>query len=370
MRPADQYYFICKCLAMDDDPGLRQFVLSEVSKGNVPWEDFVWMGSNHFVLPALYSVFVRNGMLKLLPDDLAEHLSAIYTINEKRNKLIVEQSSRLIYMLNKEGIEPLFMKGAGYLLQHLYHNPGDRIMSDIDILVPENELIRAANALYTNGYFHPDQFSGEDFKKHHHLPGFEHKNEIATIEIHHSAFPGSFQRILTNADIFSDKKKTEGFDAWVMSVEHQMVVNFVHNQLVDDGYKYKNMMIKGLYDYYLLSRLDQQKKYSLSVKGYARAANTYSSFVSTSFNHPPSIIFTWNPLARRFKRIFDFLLNHPSISGFYQFVVVYRLRIPIILKTILTAPFSKQSRRYFNKKAGSSRALRSYLKKLKEEIKY
>lgn len=368
MTPSDLYYFICKCLAMDDDPELQQKVATEVSEGIVPWEEFVWMGSSHLVLPALYSAFRRNGILPLLPDDLVEHMASIYILNETRNKQILEQVHNLIRIFNHEGIEPVFLKGAGHLLQNLYYDLGDRIMSDIDILVPEETLPLAAKILYDNGYFHPEEFKDDDFEKHHHLPGFEHKNEAAMLEIHHSVFPGNFRQILSNNEIYSEKTRIEGTVAWVLSAKHQQLLNFVHDQLVDDGFRYKSMVIKGLYDFYLLSKLNPITAKDTEVIRHKRSFNTYCFFVSSAFNNAKSIRFTENLSARRFRKQFDYLLNHPKISGLYQIFIVYSLRIPIILKTFITAPFSKQSRRYFNKKAGSSSALRRYIKSLKEEF--
>ena len=369
MTSSELYYFICKCLAMDGDPEARQNVESEVISGKLPWEEFVWMSSSHFVLPALYSAFRRNGIIDLLPAELSEHLSAIYNINLSRNARIIEQTHQLIRILNSEGIEPLFLKGAGHLLQNLYFDPGDRIMSDIDILIPGDILQKAAQVLYDNGYFHPVELKDDDFEKHHHLPGFEHKNEAAMVELHSSVFPGNYQRILSNDEIVDEKLKIQGFDAWVLSVNHQQVLNFVHDQLVDDGFRYKSMVIKGLYDFYLLSKLNQQQgNVKPSIKNYRKQFNTYCSFISGIFNNSESVYFDRDISTRRFKRQFEYLLNHPEISRLYQIVVVYSLRIPIILKTFITAPFSKQSRRYINKKTGNISAMKRYFKNLKNEI--
>lgn len=368
MTPSELYYFICKCLVMDDDAQTKRLVETEVSSGNVSWEEFVWTGSSHLVLPALYSAFSRNGLLPLLPADLVDHLSAIYNINLHRNRQIIEQSHELIRLLNNEGIEPVFLKGVGHLLQNLYHDPGDRIMSDIDILIPEEDIQKAANALYYAGYFHPEEFKDDDFENHHHLPGFEHKSYIAMVELHHSVFPVNYLNILSNTEIYSDRKKTEGFNAWVLSTDHQMVLNFVHDELVDDGFRYKTMVIKGLYDFYLLSKLNQQENTRFSVKGYTMRFNTYCSFVSAIFNHSQSIYFIENFSTKRFKKQFDYLLNHPKYSRLHQIIVTYNLRFFIILKTFVTAPFSKQSRRYINKKTGNFSALKRYFKKLKEEF--
>lgn len=368
MTPAELYYFICKCLVMDDDAQGKRLVEAEVSSGNVSWEEFIWTGSSHLVLPALYSAFSRNGLLPLLPADLVDHLSAIYNINLHRNRQIIEQSHELIRLLNNEGIEPVFLKGVGHLLQNLYHDAGDRIMSDIDILIPEEDIQKAANALYYAGYFHPEEFKDDDFENHHHLPGFEHKSYIAMVELHHSVFPVNYLNILSNTEIYSDRKKTEGFNAWVLSTDHQMVLNFVHNELVDDGFRYKTMVIKSLYDFYLLAKLDPQKTEGISVLGYNLKFNTYCSHASVSFNNTNYINFITNRSTRIFKVQFDYLLDHPKLYELYQFIVLYRLRIFIILKSFITAPFSRHSRHYIKKKIGNPDSARRYFQKLRNEI--
>ncbi len=369
MKPAELYYFIGKCLSMDDDSEARKLVHTEISSGNVPWEEFVWMGSSHLVLPAIYPVFKRNGVLPLLLADLEEHLQSIYLLNVDRNKQIKEQSFELIRILNEKGIEPIFLKGAGHLLQGLYLDDGERIMSDIDLLIPEEAIEKAAQVLYDNGYSHPEEFADDDFEKHHHLPGFEHNNFIAMVEIHNCVFPGSYNKILSNAEIDSEKRNLKGLNAWVLSYKHQMIHNFVHDQLVDDGYKYKSMVIKGLYDYYLLAKNESKLNTAYNLNDYERKLNAYCFIVSALFNHSEKIGFKKNFLATRFKKQFDYLLNHPKIYTLYQFLILYRLRITGILELIVTAPFSKQSRRYISKKIGTIENSRKYFLHLKKEIR-
>jgi hypothetical protein len=368
MNTAELYYFIGKCLAMDDDPESRRLVETEVSSGNVPWEQFVWMGSSHFVLPAIYSAFKRNALLAKLPSDLLEHLSDIYELNLHRNLQIIGQAHELIRILNGDNIDFIFLKGAGHLLQGLYHDNGSRIMSDIDILISEKDIQKAAKVLYDNGYFHPEEFKDDDFEKHHHLPGFEHSNCIAMVELHHSVLPGKYQNILSNDEIFSKKKKIEGLDAWVLSVNDQRAMNFVHDQLVDEGFSYKTMLIKGLYDFYLLSKLVPTGEIMPPVKGYERKFNTYCSIASATFNDSKAIHYTENISTRRFKRQFDYLLNNPEIYRIYQLIILYSKRVPIIMKTFIAAPFSKHSRRYIKKKAGSWSAVKGYLGNLRREL--
>ena len=128
------------------------------------------------------------------------------------------------------------------------------------------------------------------------------------------------------------------------------------------------MLVKGLYDFYLLSKLHTPGKTKSTIKGYERKYNTYCSFASAAFNHSQTIEFTENLSTVRFKRQFDYLLNHPKIYSVYQLMILYSIRIPIILESFFTAPFSKQSRRYIKKKAGTLSAVRRYFKKLKQEF--
>ncbi len=369
MTNSELYYFVGKCLAMDADPEAKQAVKSLVLASAVSWEDFVWMGSSHMVLPALYTSFKRNELLPFIPADLSGYLADIHALNYNRNQRILEQSHELIRILNGAGIEPVFLKGAGHLLQGLYYDAGDRIMSDIDILLSQEDIPKAAALLYENGYFHPDEFKEDNFEKHHHLPGFEHKSHIAIVEIHHALFPGKYSRLLPNNEVFSGKRKLEGMDAWVLSCRHQMVLNFVHDQLVDDGFKYKAMVIKGLYDFYLMAKMNYAEKTQPWPEGYKRKFNSYSAFVSATFNNSDAVGFTLTGSAKRFRNQFNYLQNHPKTYGIYQLIVLYQLRFNEILKVLLTLPFSKQSRRYFHKKLGTTDKAKKYFRHLKSEFR-
>lgn len=368
MTHAELYYFICRCLTMDTNPERRPGVESDLVTGRVPWEAFVWMGSSHFVLPALYSAFKRHALLPLLPADLAEHLSGIYHLNFDRNQQILQQSKELVRMLNQGGIEPVFLKGAGHLLQNLYPDPGDRVMSDIDILVPENQVEAAAAILYAGGYAHPKAFADYNFDKHHHLPGFEHPGTVAMVELHHSALAGNFGKLLPITEILSDRKKITGLNAWVLSTNHQRVLNFVHDQLVDDDFTYKTMLIKGLYDFFLLSKQGSAAEGRPVIKGFEKQFKAYCYFVHVAFGNPETAMYAANTFSKRYKRHFDYLMDHPKVFSLYQLAVLYRIRVKVVTETIFTAPFSKSARMYFKKKAGSIPALKKYLKGLRNEL--
>ena len=366
MTASELYYFICKCLVMDKDPGAARLVNAGLNAGHMSWEDLVWMGSSHLVLPALYSAFKRNNLLQQLPQDLSEYLAEIYQLNLNRNRSILKQAKEITLLFHEAGIHPVFLKGVAYLLQDLYPDAGDRVMTDIDILIHPDQMQQAAEIFYRNGYAHPEEFAGDDFGKHHHLPGFEKSGEVAMVELHHTALAGRYAKLLKNEEIFSNLTKIEGLNASVLSVRHQIILSFVHEQLVDDDFKYRSALIKGLYDFYLLSCLSMAA--TVSIPGSNKKYNAYCFLVAEAFNRPKELNAEAGRAVKRYKRQMDYLMDHPKLGSMYQLAVLYWVRIQVVLGTLITAPFSRSARLYFKKKAGSIPALKKYLKGLKNEL--
>jgi Uncharacterised nucleotidyltransferase len=368
MTSSELYYFICRCLAMEKDPGAASIVDAELTAGHISWEDLVWMASSNFVLPALYSAFKRNTLLHQLPLDLSEYLEEIYQLNLNRNRSILKQAHEIANLFHEAGIEPVFLKGVAYLLQDLYPETGDRVMTDIDILIHPDQIHEAANILYRNGYVHPQEFAGDDFSKHHHLPGFEKPGEVAMVELHHTALAGSYGKLLQNEDVFSNLTKINGLNASVLSLTDQIILSFVHDQLVDDDYRYRSVLIKGLYDFYRLSCLGMTVPASVSVPGYNKKYKSYCFLVAEAFNLPLQKNDTAGRAARKYKQQVDYLMDHPKLGSLHQLTVLYRIRIQVVLGTLITAPFSRSARLYFKKKAGSIPALKKYLRGLRNEL--
>ncbi len=369
MTDSELYYFLCHCLVMDKEPEAARRVNAVLSLGHIPWEDLVWMGSSHFILPALFTAFKRNNLLHQLPPDLAEYLEEIYQLNLARNKSIIRQAKEITHLFQEAGIETVFLKGVAYLLQDLYPEAGDRVMTDIDILIHPDQIQQAADILYRNGYAHPQEFAGDDFGKHHHLPGFEKPGEVAMVELHHTALAGRYGKLLKNEEIFSNLTKIEGLNASVLSVRHQVILSFVHDQLVDDDFEYRSALIKGLYDFYLLSRLSKDAPSAVStIPGYNKKYKAYCYLVAEAFKQPALTDADTGRTVKRYKLQMDFLFDHPKLGSIYQLAVLYRIRIQVVLRTLITAPFSRGARLYFKKKAGSIPALKKYLKGLRNEL--
>lgn len=263
MPHSELFLFIGKCLAMDGHAPLRDEVAASVSGGCVPWEDFVWMGSSHFVLPALWSAFERNGIVPLLPEDLAEHMKEMHRLNAERSRRINVQCRHLNGLLAPAGIRPVFFKGAALLLAGLFRDPGDRMMEDIDLLLPEGDIPGAVALLKAEGYLIHAVAEGKEeiYNDHHHLRPMYHPGHVATLEIHRSPVHEEYGRVITAEEVleaaqpsFQEEEVTGDQPLLVAAPHHARLLVFLHEMRTGRGYLSSSGTLKGAFDFYLLSK--------------------------------------------------------------------------------------------------------------------
>ena len=247
------FYFIGQCLILDEYPQNRGGIIEEIEKGQFSWELFVQLGSHHLVLPALYVKLLNAGLLSYLPDELVLHLKEIFDLNSERNRRILNQVGWLVNLFSKSNIHPVFLKGAGALLDGLYAYPGERVMNDIDCLVSDNDFDKAVQLLKKEGYSSP-AFHSESLPMMHHYPSLFKPHEPATLEIHR--YPvGKRQLKYLNvkemkSQLFSSDQASKSL---TLKLHDQVMINFIHSQLKDHGQYYANVPLRNIYEFYRLS---------------------------------------------------------------------------------------------------------------------
>jgi hypothetical protein len=100
------------------------------------WEELVMVGSQQLLLPLLYRSLEQKGLIKNLPDDLADYLNEIHHINLNRNKAILHQLRDLHALFEKHHIDYVLIKGAAILVRLREEDLGLRMVGDIDLLIP------------------------------------------------------------------------------------------------------------------------------------------------------------------------------------------------------------------------------------------
>tara|TARA_R110002074_G_scaffold334988_1_gene505399 strand:- start:2255 stop:3343 length:1089 start_codon:yes stop_codon:yes gene_type:complete len=241
--------FICSCLSLVKYPDRRKEISMQISSGYVDWDKVVKSSSNQMVVPALYYNLKQAQLLNLLPEGLEYYFEEISNANRQRNELLIKQVNHLVSILDKHKIKFVFLKGIAHILEGLYLNIGERMVSDIDFLVAKDQVENVAKILKDEGYirFNEDWLS----IKSRHYARLIHNDFIGAIEIHWNVLDKKHASKLSNELLFSNKQKKENY--YVPSYAHQALHNMLNAQINDYSYKSGIILLRQLYDCFLLS---------------------------------------------------------------------------------------------------------------------
>ena len=115
-----------------------------------------------------------------IPQELRGYFEAVRRLNGKRNDRLCRMLEHVVASLNAIEIEPTLLKGAANLMSGLYPSPAARLVGDLDILVPQERIEDAAEALLRIGF----AFDGRADDTHHHLPRMRHGETNIVVELH------------------------------------------------------------------------------------------------------------------------------------------------------------------------------------------
>lgn len=343
MTTKDLFYFTGQCLSLDEHPEFREQIIEqfadatcnpsvperEAVEGNLKpdtnniqnssfkIQNFVQLCSDHLVIPVIYLKFKKHGILEHLPEELVETLQTIYELNRERNEQILRQIDDLTAVLNKENIQPVFLKGTANLLDGLYSDPVERMIGDIDFLVSEDDFLKTGAVLESNGYRHGEKISYVDFTSRKHYPGLEKKGEPADVEIHRIAISDRYSAAISPEEIIRDRKPVAGKNGiFVPSDAHKLTHTFAHDQLEDSGHAFKLSGFRGIYDLYLLSKRMSGPLLNEQIR-YRKQAVAWLVFSQRVLGLPGRFYSPEPPSAKRYCLKYDFSLSFPKTYNAY-----------------------------------------------------
>ena len=275
---------------MNENPEFRKKVLEVCQNDLMNWTQFVTICSNNLILPSIYLKFRSYNILEHLPLNLRDYLREIYELNRQRNQAILKQMQSVTLALNGKKIFPLFLKGAGNLIDDVYSDIGERLMADIDFLVPEKDFLLSAEIMMNQGYLCTKEMDILENLPNvkifpngvHHYPALYHPDFSAFIEIHR--IPTHHKYNWFNPEIINaEKKAASGLQGcFVQSFQHKIIQNFIHSQLSHKGYLLGNVPLRDIYDLHLLSKhyslmdtLPKIKKREKAIAYFAFARNVF-----------------------------------------------------------------------------------------------
>lgn len=234
---SQEYYNAYRFVASVVSPFVsRDEILFQLTKQTpLDWESVADVAGGHSVIQALYPAFVENELIDLIPDDFLSYVQHLHEINCERNEMMRGQLIDAVLVINKLDIKPLLMKGAAHLFLNTFSTEGDRLLTDLDILVPANDIELISNELIEIGYeYYEDQI--HYIESHHHYPPLIKQDECATIELHRELMFREQQHTFPTEYAWEntiDITLPNTAEAKVLTPTYRVFHSFLHGSVVD-----------------------------------------------------------------------------------------------------------------------------------------
>jgi len=180
VSPRRQLEFLCACLSRCPH---RRDVLASTMAGALPWGAILQRAGAHLVTPSLAGALAEAGLLERLPEEIHDYLETVRDLNRARNRELYSELVRVAAALNAVGIAPQLLKGAAALLPGQYAGAHDRVIGDLDLRVPAERYLDAAEAVRMLGYRDAQGYAVEPGEHHHGAP-LLHPSKPVTVELH------------------------------------------------------------------------------------------------------------------------------------------------------------------------------------------
>lgn len=236
------------CLQKSEEYGFLVYLLDVLSTVPLPekyyngkidldWDTLFASATNALVAPLLYQRIIDNQLSELVPDDFLESLQAVYDLNFQRNFQLKKILEDTLQILNEGGITPTLLKGSHALFGLLPYS-SCRMMSDIDLLIPEEQLIEARDLLLANGFYHegrPNEATDLDrflTTEHSHIAPLFHPNGYGYLELHRRAnyesyHPDLIKHCYSNSSL--RKQTIDNCTFYSFSNKHLYLYNQAHH---------------------------------------------------------------------------------------------------------------------------------------------
>lgn len=271
---------------------------SDMPANPVEWEKVLRLSGTHLATPQLRWALRDQEQYSELPADVAEYLDAVYTLNLEKNQKCIDQLVHCIGVMNSVGVQPVLLKGAAVIAARLYPTHGERMISDLDILVPAAKLPEILEKLVGEGYQplleagielpDPVAFERED---HHYVP-LVSKDWPVAIELHVHPVLLPFDKLLSSEEVFEGAKTLNWYGAICLlpSPTHFVVHNIIHAFIVDAQLSLRRFSVRQLFEFVLMNKvfgkqIDWQAISSrFKAFGYGKSLRQYVALANVCFN--------------------------------------------------------------------------------------
>lgn len=233
ISPADG--IILSILRMDQD---KQSSVFSAKLPNADWEGFLRKAARHGVSPMLYHRIIKKPPGIPIPEEVIRKLHEGYLVTSVRNMRLYHELGKALAFFRREDIQVIALKGT-HLAEKVYGNISLRPMSDVDLLVRQDDILRVEKILLEMGYV-PTECNRLVTKDNYNF-GYWSPGKKLYMEIHWKFLP-CMDRFHVDMDGLwkrSGSVVIAGVEVSVLSPEDLIVHLCLHasKHLFDDGLK-------------------------------------------------------------------------------------------------------------------------------------
>jgi hypothetical protein len=268
------------------------------------WEELIATARAHVVIPSL-AWCARDD--RSVPGPLRTYLDAALRLNGKRNDRLCRQLEQVAAKLNAIDVEPILLKGAAHLIADIYPTSAARLMSDLDLLVPQARARDAFDAMLEIGFVVDTPLSYED---HHHLPPMRHSETNIVIELHTRLLHTMSDPIVPVSWVHEQARLTPFRGTRVKIPTPTILIGhgIVHDQLNHERYARKQLELRQLVDFAVVrTRHEQEIDWAeldrrFRIVGLGHVLATYLRYDRALFHQPMPAI-TSAPRSQSMRRL-------------------------------------------------------------------
>lgn len=148
------------------------------------WEQLLTLAKVQHVTPLVYTRLRDKGMETAVPPNIWHTLQLQYQLNTMRNLSLYRELKQLAIRLAEAAVPLIVLKGA-FLADAVYDSMGERIVGDLDLLVPIDNLPQVLEISKELAY-QPDKpiILEAVLRRQRHLPFFIHPERLLVVEWH------------------------------------------------------------------------------------------------------------------------------------------------------------------------------------------
>lgn len=139
--------------------------------------------------PIFYHVIKNSQLESRLDPEMkfkASDLTARFQSEEQFKNV-----AAIVDLLAANSIDPVLLKGVAFATRY-YPEPHQRIMSDIDLLIPPDSISAAEGVLLRDGFRKLDSSTKLDYDRHIHSAPLFHRDRKLWVELHRRLLPAAF----------------------------------------------------------------------------------------------------------------------------------------------------------------------------------